>query len=248
MVPLRRLLALLGILTVLWAISARAQEPEQNKLLEIPPGISSVDLTGDGKPELILKFFHNNDSAYDHHSILFLRYSEPADADYEDYSDSDPDNTNKNTTFPEKYADKNHVTFTLQSLINRKNKENSQKHISLSKIFPLLAIDIYDKSGDYSDDVRDFSDADCQFVDYRLLFTRKRTYLIKGALLKKEMNYCPPSNVEYSVFLLEKNSDRTPTIPLYYFQYKMKKDTKEKFTDIEDSFLAEEKFIVDLVK
>ncbi len=46
--------------------------PPQKKLIEIGTGITSIDLTGDGEAEKIIKVYRQRFDAYGHYNIIFL--------------------------------------------------------------------------------------------------------------------------------------------------------------------------------
>lgn len=67
---MKNIIRLLLLLPCAAASPAAAQE--QDRLLEIPPGITKMDITGDGEPETIVKTERQNFNAYDYFVTLFI--------------------------------------------------------------------------------------------------------------------------------------------------------------------------------
>lgn len=60
------------LILILLLAAAPAQAQEQNRLLEVPNGITKMDLTGDGDPETIIKAERQNFNAHNYFVTLFI--------------------------------------------------------------------------------------------------------------------------------------------------------------------------------
>lgn len=222
------------ILILFLLISCRAALPavaqEENRLLEIPPGMTTVDLTGDGRPEVIAKITHDNRQGTVYDTIAFFSY--------------DPGEGNDEAS---PLAFKRH-TLTPQNDWDRNQGATGSIH---TRGGPFISIDFWDAENLMSHEISTAATPDYMIVDYRMLFKNSETFLIKGQKI-----YASPDNgwgkreVLFRVFRLINNegTEITPTIPLYSFEFLTEGTPPTKYQNIEDAFLKEENFIIGLTR
>lgn len=207
-------------LFLLLFLAAPASAQKEGRLLEIPPGITTADVTGDGYPETILNMWAERiqTSYRGNHVIMFLSTGEEtleAVVPLQDF------------VWPADIADMEYWQDGYQGT-NIIGIEDGEDGRLMNQIFT---------------DPHDI----CMQEDYRLLYKGGQAYLI-GGNIESEFTRCAEGVVTFRVYKTVHAGDNEVAVPDRYFKFLKTWHTEKVYGNITESFQDNERRLIEMAE